>query len=85
MLSLIKVIRIIDSMHAGRLMSLQLRLPLLDLTAFKERGIECRGRVSHTFKRHIRSDPDLPCIPSAINFLMNFKSISRQWRFNGRL
>lgn len=59
-------------------MSLQLRLPLLDLTAFKEPGIESRGRVSCTFKRYIRSDPDLPCIPSAINFLMNLKSISRQ-------
>lgn len=76
--SLIKVIRVINLVHAEHLMSLQLRLPLLDLTAFKEPGIESRGRVSYMFKRHIRSDPDLSCVPSAINFLTNLKSISRQ-------
>lgn len=60
-------------------MSLQLRLPLLDLTAFKELAIESRQRVSYTFK-YMPSDPDLSCVPSAINFLMNLKSISRQWK-----
>lgn len=59
-------------------MSPQLGLSLLDLAAFEVLGIESRGRVSYTFKRHIRNDPDLPCVPSTINFLMNLKSISRQ-------
>lgn len=66
------------SMQTEHLMSPQLGLSLLDLAAFEVLGIESRGRVSYTFKRHIRNDPDLPCVPSTINFLMNLKSISRQ-------
>jgi len=98
--SLAKITRIIPArgifnVVVIKIRRLEIRIVSTGFNSAQKAGIEKKdGYALYMFERQ-RSDPDLLYIrahvfvrvpvPSAINFLMNFKSISLQCGFNGRL